>query len=276
MPWALWPLVAAETVAGGAVLAGVTRWPAVALFAAFARRAGRRRSRAAGRRALRLPRRARHRLPAVGGTCRRAGRARGVRRRRPAAARARGRRGRRHRGDPAAPRAPRGALDVADEGPELGARVHACAAASASSPPTAAACARASSAGCSGVHRARRGARRAAVARRRACPARRTPSYVDGDGVVSAKGTVNTAAQARDSPRRPPRARPARASSPARPPRRDARRHRPPGEAEAYHFCGHIYTTDSCPHPTGLPRIDAHGLPAARRATATASTTSAG
>jgi hypothetical protein len=32
-----------------------------------------------------------------------------------------------------------------------------------------------------------------------------------------------------------------------------------PGEAEAYHFCGHIYTTDSCPHPTGLPRIDARG-----------------
>ena len=34
-----------------------------------------------------------------------------------------------------------------------------------------------------------------------------------------------------------------------------------PGEAEAYHFCGHIYTTDSCPHPTGLPRIDSAGLP---------------
>jgi hypothetical protein len=34
-----------------------------------------------------------------------------------------------------------------------------------------------------------------------------------------------------------------------------------PGEAEAYHFCGHIYTTDSCPHPTGLPRIDALGFP---------------
>ena len=34
-----------------------------------------------------------------------------------------------------------------------------------------------------------------------------------------------------------------------------------PGEAEAYHFCGHIYTTDSCPHPTGLPRIDSHGFP---------------
>ncbi len=34
-----------------------------------------------------------------------------------------------------------------------------------------------------------------------------------------------------------------------------------PGEAEAYHFCGHIYTTASCPHPTGLPRIDARGRP---------------
>lgn len=34
-----------------------------------------------------------------------------------------------------------------------------------------------------------------------------------------------------------------------------------PGEADAYHFCGHIYTTDSCPHPTGLPRVDALGFP---------------
>jgi hypothetical protein len=34
-----------------------------------------------------------------------------------------------------------------------------------------------------------------------------------------------------------------------------------PGEAEAYHFCGHIYTTDSCPHPTGIPRIDSRGYP---------------
>ena len=34
-----------------------------------------------------------------------------------------------------------------------------------------------------------------------------------------------------------------------------------PGEAHAFHFCGHVYTTDSCPHPTGLPRIDAHGFP---------------
>jgi hypothetical protein len=34
-----------------------------------------------------------------------------------------------------------------------------------------------------------------------------------------------------------------------------------PGEADAYHFCGHIFTTDSCPHPTGLPRVDARGFP---------------
>ena len=34
-----------------------------------------------------------------------------------------------------------------------------------------------------------------------------------------------------------------------------------PGEADGYHFCGHIYTTDSCPHPTGLPRIDIKGFP---------------
>jgi hypothetical protein len=34
-----------------------------------------------------------------------------------------------------------------------------------------------------------------------------------------------------------------------------------PGDAEAFHFCGHTYTTDSCPHPTGLPRIDRKGFP---------------
>lgn len=32
-------------------------------------------------------------------------------------------------------------------------------------------------------------------------------------------------------------------------------------KAEAFHFCGHIYTTGSCPHPTGLPRIDRRGFP---------------
>jgi hypothetical protein len=30
-------------------------------------------------------------------------------------------------------------------------------------------------------------------------------------------------------------------------------------EAQGFHFCGHIFTTDSCPHPTGLPRVDARG-----------------
>jgi hypothetical protein len=34
-----------------------------------------------------------------------------------------------------------------------------------------------------------------------------------------------------------------------------------PGEADAFHFCGHIFTTGSCPHPHGMPRIDARGLP---------------
>jgi hypothetical protein len=32
-------------------------------------------------------------------------------------------------------------------------------------------------------------------------------------------------------------------------------------DAEAFHFCGHVYTTASCPHPTGLPRVDAKGFP---------------
>jgi hypothetical protein len=34
-----------------------------------------------------------------------------------------------------------------------------------------------------------------------------------------------------------------------------------PDGAEAFHFCGHTFTTDSCPHPTGLPRIDRRGFP---------------
>ena len=34
-----------------------------------------------------------------------------------------------------------------------------------------------------------------------------------------------------------------------------------PGDADAHHLCGHVYTTDGCPHPTGLPRIDRHGYP---------------
>lgn len=38
-----------------------------------------------------------------------------------------------------------------------------------------------------------------------------------------------------------------------------------PEDADAYHFCGHIYTTDGCPHPTGLPRIDSRGRPVRAR-----------
>jgi hypothetical protein len=34
-----------------------------------------------------------------------------------------------------------------------------------------------------------------------------------------------------------------------------------PGDSDAFHFCGHIFTTGSCPHPTGLPRIDSLGYP---------------
>jgi len=34
-----------------------------------------------------------------------------------------------------------------------------------------------------------------------------------------------------------------------------------PEEAEAFHFCGHIFTTDSCPSPFRLPRIDRRGYP---------------
>ncbi|HYU61147.1 MAG TPA: hypothetical protein VEK39_10330 [Solirubrobacterales bacterium] len=34
-----------------------------------------------------------------------------------------------------------------------------------------------------------------------------------------------------------------------------------PGEADAFHFCGHTFTTGSCPHPSGLPRIDVRGYP---------------
>jgi hypothetical protein len=34
-----------------------------------------------------------------------------------------------------------------------------------------------------------------------------------------------------------------------------------PEEAEAFHFCGHIWTTGSCPSPLGIPRIDRHGYP---------------
>jgi hypothetical protein len=34
-----------------------------------------------------------------------------------------------------------------------------------------------------------------------------------------------------------------------------------PEEAEAFHICGHIWNTGSCPSPLGLPRISRNGLP---------------
>ena len=34
-----------------------------------------------------------------------------------------------------------------------------------------------------------------------------------------------------------------------------------PETSEAFHFCGHIWTTGSCPNPLGMPRIDRHGYP---------------
>ena len=34
-----------------------------------------------------------------------------------------------------------------------------------------------------------------------------------------------------------------------------------PEEAQSFHFCGHTFTTGSCPHPGPHPRIDRHGRP---------------
>ena len=34
-----------------------------------------------------------------------------------------------------------------------------------------------------------------------------------------------------------------------------------PEDAEAFHLCGHIWTTGSCPSPYTLPRIDKNGFP---------------
>ena len=34
-----------------------------------------------------------------------------------------------------------------------------------------------------------------------------------------------------------------------------------PDRADAHHVCGHIADTGSCPHPTGLPRVDMRGYP---------------
>ena len=98
------------------------------------------------------------------------------------------------------------------------------------------------------------------------------------DGTVLAKGTVNTRAQLRSVVA----AAAARRGEIEHPERESSRRGFlqaasaavaaltagrmvgalvAPGDADAFHFCGHIYTTDGCPHPTGLPRIDRNGLP---------------
>ena len=34
-----------------------------------------------------------------------------------------------------------------------------------------------------------------------------------------------------------------------------------PEDADAFHLCGHIWTTGSCPSPLGLPRIDRNAFP---------------
>ncbi len=104
------------------------------------------------------------------------------------------------------------------------------------------------------------------------------------DGSVLAKGTVNTRAQLASVFGVAQAAPPGQAGEPVREshPQRSSRRGFlatagaavavltagrltgalvAPGDAEAFHFCGHIFTTDGCPHPTGLPRIDRHGYP---------------
>lgn len=93
------------------------------------------------------------------------------------------------------------------------------------------------------------------------------------DGSVLAKGTVNTRAQLRSvlgageaRSREPATSRrnflqTAGAAVAAITAGRTVGALVAPGEADAFHFCGHIYTTDGCPHPTGLPRIDRNGYP---------------
>ena len=183
------------------------------------------------------------------------------------------------------PATPSGALDVAGEGPPLGSLVPLESGAPGIS------IALFTSAGCSLCKRVSAAADRLGVpvdrydeaADAEAWAAANVPGapYVvalDGFGLVLAKGTVNDAAQLRsvlataearvraaaqverpgaDSSRRAFLARAAAGVAGASLATGLVR----PGEAEAYHFCGHIYTTDGCPHPTGLPRIDRRGFP---------------
>ena len=176
-------------------------------------------------------------------------------------------------------RPPDGALDVAGEGPELGSRLDLG---------DGVRLALFTSAGCRLCHalvpRAERlGAR---VIDELAGAAQWSAANVPGapfavalaaDGTVLAKGTVNTRAQLR-SVAGAAAARGQAAEHPQRSSRRGFLQTASaavavltagrltaalvaPGDADAFHFCGHIYTTDGCPHPTGLPRIDRHGYP---------------
>jgi hypothetical protein len=259
VPWALWPLVAVEAVAGVALLAGAPRagWAAAALFAVFA--------------AAQVVVLARGGGGAPCGclgsrgtvswwTAARAGALAAL-----APFAAGGHPGLAVAGAALATiaalllhRAPRAALDVAHEGPEIGSRTGLAPGLNLFTAESCRLCAR--------VKRGLRDfteldeERDAAAWLAARVPGAPYAVFVDGDGTVRAKGTVNTAAQARGlGPARPGLdrrtfvGRAAAAVAVGGLVR--------PGEAEAYHFCGHIYTTDSCPHPTGLPRIDAKGFP---------------
>ncbi len=161
-----------------------------------------------------------------------------------------------------AQRAPRGALDVAGEGPEIGSPL-----------PGPTGLLLFTAGGCRLCARVRRGLagvvveldeeRDAAAWLAARVPGAPYAVLVGDDGVVRAKGTVNTAAQARSllgHSRRTFFSRAAGVAAAVAGAQTIGALVRP-GEAEAYHFCGHIFTTDSCPHPTGLPRIDAKGYP---------------
>ncbi len=176
-------------------------------------------------------------------------------------------------------RRPAGALEVAGEGPALGSRLET----------EGAPLALFVSAGCRlcrGLtpHALRAGARiydevaDADMWARANVPGAPFAVALAADGSVLAKGTVNTRAQL-SSVLAAANGRRAEIEHPERPSSRRSFLQTAgaavaaltagrmvgslvaPGDADAFHFCGHIYTTDGCPHPTGLPRIDRNGFP---------------
>ena len=151
-------------------------------------------------------------------------------------------------------RGPGGALDVAGEGPEIGSASELAPGLNLFTAENCRLCARVKR-GLTDFHELDE-ERDAAAWLAARVPGAPFAVVVSDAGRVVAKGTVNTAAQARaltGTTRRTFVGRAAAAVALGGLVR--------PGEAEAYHFCGHIYTTDSCPHPTGLPRIDKRGFP---------------